>query len=91
MKETFSTLLMGSLTPVAQATQCIRISVDLRVALISIVQTLSRYREILPFLLNASDFRYAHEVTEHFSPYRNGPAVVMFDEISDRPGGFDYL
>ena len=82
---------MKKLKPVEQTNQKVHVCVDPRVALISIIQVISHYREVLPVLLNAEDFPYARTVMAHFSAYSGHPAVIFFDEVSGQPGGFNFM
>jgi hypothetical protein len=63
----------------------ISVLVHPRVELISIVQTIGNYPDILPFLMFKEQFDYKTRVMEHFSPFARHPAVQMFDRLSAQP------
>ena len=77
--------------PVAQSSQSVRVSVDPRAELISIVQAISRYGDILPFLLSSADFPYKQTVVDHFSAFKDHPVVTLFDEVSSQPRMFNFM
>lgn len=60
----------------------ISVMVHPRVELISIIQTIGNYPQILPFLMAEIDFDYKTRVLEHCSPFSGHPAVQMFDHLS---------
>lgn len=62
----------------------IRVTVDPRVELMSIVQYLSSYDE----LMTTADFKYRSDVDAYFSGFRNHEAVTMYEEMI--PSGFMY-
>lgn len=68
----------------------ITIGVSPEVELISIVQTISKYPTVLGFLMARDSFEYKTEVINHFKPYREHPAVLMFDRLSLIPRGLNY-
>jgi hypothetical protein len=77
--------------PVQQASHATRVCVDPRVELISIVQHLSRYREVFPFLLNGQMFAYREAASRHFADYADHPVVRLFDEVSLLPRMFNFM
>jgi hypothetical protein len=77
--------------PVQQTNRSIQVSVDPRLELMSIIQTISRYREVFPFLLNAESFPYAEAVIHHFAAYADHPVVKAFDAISQQPRMFNFM
>ncbi len=68
----------------------ITVGVFPQVELISIVQTISKYPTFLGFLMAQDSFKYKTDVINHFEPYREHPAVLMFDRLSQKPGGLNY-
>lgn len=65
---------------------CLRVEVDPRHELISIVHYISGFKIEGWQLKTVLDFDYARNAETWFSPYRNHPAVKRFEEISE--GGF---
>lgn len=63
--------------PVEMVRNDIRITVDPRVELVSIVQYLSRHGE----MITTADFSYRTDVDEHFGKYRNHEAVTMYESM----------
>lgn len=63
----------------------ISVSVIPQVELISIVQTISKYPSFLEFLMAKDTFAYKQDVINHFSPYKEHPAVQMFNRLSCQP------
>jgi hypothetical protein len=63
----------------------ISVLVHPQVELISIVQAIGNYPNILPFLMFKEEFDYKTRVLEHFSPFARHPAVQMFDRLSAQP------
>jgi hypothetical protein len=82
---------MQSLAPVAETNRKICVCVDPRVELISVIQTISHYRDILPFLLTNADSPYGRAVSERFADHSDHPAVVLFDELSGEPRLFNFM
>jgi hypothetical protein len=74
-----------SLTPVSQMKNNISVMVHPRIELISIIQTIGDYPQVLPFLMSGQEFEYKTRVMEHFSPFAAHPAVKMFDRQSSQP------
>lgn len=70
--------------PVRMIHNNIRVTVDPRVELMSIVQYLSSYDE----LMTTADFQYRSDVDAHFSGFRNHEAVSMYEEMIS--SGFMY-
>jgi len=70
--------------PVSVTRNNVQITVDPRVELMSIVQYLSSYNE----LMTTADFKYRSDVDSHFAGYRNHKAVTMYEEMV--PLGFKY-
>jgi len=62
----------------------VTVSVDPRVELISIVQTLSEYPQRLPFLMTEEHFPYRADVEGHFTRFRRHAVIKVFDELSSR-------
>jgi len=56
-----------------------------QVELISIIQTISQYPNILGFLMAKDSSDYKTDVINHFTQFRNHPAVKMFDRLSSQP------
>jgi len=56
-----------------------------QVELMSIIQTISQYPNILSFLMAKDSSNYKTDVINHFTPFRNHPAVKMFDRLSSQP------
>jgi len=67
----------------------VRVSVDPRIELLSVVQYLSDYKGFdgSP-VLTSLEFRYKREALSYFSPYKDHRAVSLFKEMSGR--GFWY-
>lgn len=63
----------------------ITVGVNPQIELISIVQTISKYNEILPFLMVKGDFQYKTDVINHFKSYKEHPVIQMFDRLSSQP------
>ncbi len=61
----------------------LNITVDPRIELLSIVQSLGIY-----FLINKDDTPYRRGVESYFGPFKNHPAVQMFNEMW--PKGFNF-
>jgi hypothetical protein len=80
-----------NLKPVQQINHSIQVSVDPRVELMSIIQTISRYRDVFPFLLNAESFPYSEAVIRHFAAYADHPVIKAFDEIGQQPRMFNFM
>lgn len=68
----------------------IAVSVFPQVELISIVQTISEYPTVLGFLMAQDSSEYKTDVLSHFNPYKNHPAVRMFDRLSLQPGMLNF-
>jgi hypothetical protein len=76
--------------PITRVHNKIEISVIPEVELISIVQTISKYPTVLGFLMVQDSSEYKTDVLNHFHPYRNHPAVLMFDRLSLQPGMLNF-
>lgn len=63
--------------PVSVTRNHLRITVDPRVELVSIIQYLSSYRK----LMTTADFAYRAEVDRHFAKHRGHEAVAMYEEM----------
>lgn len=63
----------------------IQVMVSPQVELISLIQAIGNYRDILPFLISDLEFSYKENVLEHFSPFSGHAAVKMFDRLSAQP------
>lgn len=63
--------------PVTTVRNNIHITVDPRVELVSIVQYLSSYNE----LMTAAEFSYCSDVDEYFGKYSNHEAVTMYESM----------
>jgi len=63
----------------------INVLVHPQVELISIVQTIGGYPDLLPFLVSKNEFDYKSRVKEHFAPFAGHAAVQMFDRLSGQP------
>ncbi|MFW6289443.1 MAG: DUF4932 domain-containing protein [Mariniphaga sp.] len=71
--------------PVSRVKNGITVCVHPQVELISVIQTIGNYPAVLGFLMAKDSSRYKTEVTEYFAPYKEHPAVKMFDRLSSRP------
>ncbi|MBN2391838.1 MAG: DUF4932 domain-containing protein, partial [Anaerolineae bacterium] len=80
-----------NLKPVQQTNRSIHVSIDPRVELMSIIQYISHYREVFPFLLSVESFPYAEAVIKHFLTYADHPVVKTFDAISQQPRMFNFM
>ncbi|MGY6742784.1 MAG: DUF4932 domain-containing protein [Cecembia sp.] len=65
--------------------QKVQVVVSPQVELISVIQAIGNYRDILPFLISDLEFSYKEHVLEHFSPFGGHAAVKMFDRLSAQP------
>lgn len=63
----------------------INVGVFPQVELISIVQTIGNYPNILGFLMAKDSSDFKADVLVHFKDYCNHPAVKMFDRLSSQP------
>ena len=63
----------------------ITVLVHPQVELISIIQTIGGYPDLLPFLMSEQEFDYKSRVKEHFAPFAGHAAVQMFDRLSGQP------
>jgi hypothetical protein len=63
----------------------INVLVHPQVELISIIQTIGGYPDLLPFLMSEQAFDYKARVKEHFAPFAGHAAVKMFDRLSGQP------
>lgn len=77
-------------SPVTMEHNQVTVGVFPQVELISIVQTIGRYREALGFLMAGDTSVYGSAVMVHFSPYRDHPAVLMFDRLCMQPGMLNF-
>jgi hypothetical protein len=68
----------------------INVGVFPQVELISIVQTISKYPTFFGFLMAQDTFKYKTEVIDHFGPYKEHPAVRMFNRLSSQPGMLNF-
>ncbi len=68
----------------------VTVGVSPEIELISIVQSISKYPTLLGFLMTQDSFEYKTDVINHFKPYRDHPAVLMFNSLSLIPGGLNY-
>jgi hypothetical protein len=82
---------IDNVRPVQQTNRSIQVSIDPRLELMSIIQTISRYHEMFPFLLNAESFPYAEDVVKHFAGHTGHPVVQAFNEISRQPRMFNFM
>lgn len=64
---------------------CITVAVLPQTELMSIIQTISQYPNILGFLMAKDSSDYKTDVINHFTPFINHPAVKMFDRLSSQP------
>jgi hypothetical protein len=71
--------------PVLKTHNQINIGVFPQVELISIVQTIGNYPNVLSFLMAKDSSAYKTDVLQHFSKFSNHPAVKMFDRLSSQP------
>lgn len=81
---TGNTTTLKYILPVSAIRNDVHITVDPRVELVSIVQYLSSYNE----LMTSADFRYRSDVDVYFSEFREHRAVTMYEEMV--PLGFKY-
>lgn len=63
----------------------INVLVHPQVELISIIQTIGGYPDLLPFLMSEQSFDYKTRVKEHFAPFAGHAVVKMFDRLSGQP------
>ncbi len=63
----------------------INVSVIPQVELISIVQTIGEYNSVFGFLMTKDSSEYKTDVIKQFTPFKNHPAVKMFDRLSRQP------
>jgi len=63
----------------------INVLVHPQVELISIIQIIGGYPDLLPFLVSGQEFDYKSRVKEHFGPFAGHAAVQMFDRLSEQP------
>ncbi len=63
----------------------INVLVHPQVELISIIQTIGGYPDLIPFLMSEQEFDYKSRVKEHFVPFAGHAAVQMFDRLSGQP------
>lgn len=68
--------------------RAVNITVDSRIELLAVVQLLSGYDKRYG-LITRFDFPYKQDVREHFSSYKNHPAVKLFDRMSADGFSFD--
>lgn len=68
----------------------ITVGVFPQVELISVIQVIGSYREALGFLMAGDTSAYGAGVLAHFRPFRNHPAVQMFDRLSLQPGMLNF-
>lgn len=76
--------------PVTMEHNQITVGVFPQVELISVIQTIGVYRGALGFLMASDTSGYGSEVLAQFSPFRNHPAVIMFDRLSLQPGMLNF-
>lgn len=63
--------------PVSIIQNNVRITIDPRVELMSIVQYLSSHKD----LITTADFAYKEDVDKHFAGFRNHQAVTMYEDL----------
>ena len=71
--------------PVARKHNHINVLVHPQVELISIIQTIGGYPDLLPFLMSEQEFAYKTRAKEHFALFAGHAAVQMFDRLSGQP------
>src|SRR5512133_855113 len=76
--------------PVTMEHNQVTVGVFPQVELISVIQAIGTYREALGFLMAGDTSAYGAGVLAHFGPYRNHPAVQMFDRLSLQPGMLNF-
>ena len=76
--------------PITRVKNHITVGVFPQVELISIVQTISKYPTVLGFLMAQDSSKYKTDVINHFQPYKDHPAVLMFDRLSLQPGMLNF-
>ncbi len=74
-----------SLEVISEVKNQISVGVFPQVELISIVQTISKYPTLLGFLMAKDSSEYKTDVINHFTPFKDHPAVQMFDRLSSQP------
>ncbi len=79
------TTFEGFDAPISLEHNQINVMVHPGVELISIIQTIGNYPNVLPFLMADQEYSYKSRVLEHFSPLAKHPAVQMFDRLSSQP------
>jgi hypothetical protein len=77
-----------AISPVAKAVGSIRVTVDPRVEVMSVIQTVGGYRELYPVLLARESSTYRQHVEQVFSKYASRRAVAMVTDLSR--GGFNF-
>lgn len=76
--------------PVTKQYNQITVGVFPQVELISIIQTISKYRTTHGFLMAKDTSFYKSDVINHFNVYKNHPAVLMFNRLSLQPGMLNF-
>lgn len=71
--------------PISRVYNQITVGVSPNVELISIVQTIGQYPTVFGFLMAQDTSEYKTDVLNHFKPYQQHPAVLMFDRLSLQP------
>jgi hypothetical protein len=63
----------------------INVGINPQIELISIVQTISKYPTVFGFLMSMDSSDYKTDIINHFGPFKDHPAVRMFDRLSMQP------
>lgn len=71
--------------PVTQVHNQMKVCILPQVELISVVQTISKYPSVFPFLMAKDSSSYKTKVLNHFKPFENHEAVQMFNRLSLQP------
>jgi hypothetical protein len=79
---------LGLLVDSIQVSHSLNVTVDPRIELLAVVQFLSNYDQRTG-LITKFDFPYKKEVKEYFSPYKDHPAVKLFEKMSADGFSFD--
>ncbi len=85
---TLNHAMAGELGPqrsVSITKHLLTVSIDPRMELLSIVQSLGEYAGKYPMIMTKHSFRYRSEVEESFGAFREHEAIRTFDRLSQRP------
>jgi hypothetical protein len=72
----------AALKPVTKSVGSINVSVDPRIELLMVVQSLGSYRDkMFTSTLTKFDYQYTRDVEKYFAPYKTHRAVTLFDQM----------